>query len=105
MAKDKLFFMKLAEVHPRFKTPAAAIIGLGVWSAVLVCAGELGSFSALIGGVGFICWVFFGLRAAAVFLFLLATAGPPAPPSLSAFSWAPLPFFLVPPPSPPHATC
>jgi len=45
MAKDKLFFMKLAEVHPRFRTPAAAIIGLGVWSAVLVCAGELGTFS------------------------------------------------------------
>jgi len=28
MANDKLFFKKLAEVHPRFKTPAAAIIGL-----------------------------------------------------------------------------
>jgi amino acid transporter len=45
MANDKLFFKKLAEVHPRFQTPAAAIIGLGVWSAVLVCAGELGTFS------------------------------------------------------------
>src|SRR5258708_18305844 len=31
MANDKLFFKKLAEVHPRFKTPAAAIVGLGVW--------------------------------------------------------------------------
>src|SRR5258708_3518227 len=41
MAKDKLFFMMLAGVHPRFTTPAAPIIGPGVWSAVLVCAGEL----------------------------------------------------------------
>src|SRR5258708_34876926 len=28
MAKDKLFFVKLAEVHPRFKTPAPALIEL-----------------------------------------------------------------------------
>ena len=33
MANDRLFFKKLAEVHPRFQTPAAAIVALGVWSA------------------------------------------------------------------------
>jgi len=69
MANDKLFFKKLAEVHPRFKTPAAAIVGLGVWSAVLVCAGELGTFSKLIEGVIFIGWIFYGLGAAAIFPF------------------------------------
>src|SRR5712671_4146207 len=79
MAKDKLFFMKLAEVHPRFKTPAAAIIGLGVWSAVLVCAGELGTFSKLIEGVIFIGWIFYGLGAAAIFPIRRASAGRPIP--------------------------
>ena len=29
MANDNLFFKKLAEVHPRFQTPAAAILALG----------------------------------------------------------------------------
>src|SRR6202162_3109668 len=75
MANDNLFFKKLAEVHPRFQTPAAAIIGLGVWSAVLVCAGELGTFSKLIGGVIFIGWIFYGLGAAALFPIRRALGG------------------------------
>ncbi|MGH9742205.1 MAG: APC family permease, partial [Candidatus Acidiferrum sp.] len=64
MANDNLFFKKLAEVHPRFQTPAAAIVALGVWSAVLACAGK---FAELIGGVIFIGWIFYGLGAAAIF--------------------------------------
>jgi len=40
MANDNLFFKKLAQVHPRFQTPAWAIIALGVWSAILSCAGN-----------------------------------------------------------------
>jgi APA family basic amino acid/polyamine antiporter len=64
MASDDLFFKKLAEVHPRFRTPAAAVIALGVWSALLACAGK---FSELIGGVIFVGWIFYGLGAAAIF--------------------------------------
>ncbi len=64
MANDNLFFKKLAEVHPRFGTPAAAIISLGVWSAILACAGK---FAELIGGVIFVGWIFYGLGAAAIF--------------------------------------
>jgi APA family basic amino acid/polyamine antiporter len=95
MAKDKLFFMKLAEVHPRFKTPAAAIIGLGVWSAVLVCAGELGTFSSLIGGVIFIGWIFYGLGAAAIFPIRRASAGQPIPYRVPGYPWTPLVFVLA----------
>jgi APA family basic amino acid/polyamine antiporter len=64
MANDNLFFKKLAEVHPRFGTPANAIVALGVWSAILACAGK---FAELIGGVIFIGWIFYGLGAAAIF--------------------------------------
>src|SRR3989441_7330920 len=56
MANNNLFFKKLAEVHPRFQTPAAAVVALGVWSAILAAAGK---FAELIGGGGFFCWVFF----------------------------------------------
>src|SRR5437879_4595254 len=87
LANDKLFFKKLAEVHPRFLTPAAAIIGLGVWSAVLVCAGELGSFSALIGGVIFIGWIFYGLGAAAIFPFRRASAGRAISYAVPGYHW------------------
>jgi basic amino acid/polyamine antiporter, APA family len=64
MANDNLFFKKLAEVHPRFGTPANAIVSLGVWSAILACAGK---FAELIGGVIFVGWIFYGLGAAAIF--------------------------------------
>jgi basic amino acid/polyamine antiporter, APA family len=95
MANDSLFFRKLAEVHPRFKTPAAAIIGLGVWSGVLVCAGELGSFSSLIGGVVFIGWIFYGLGAAAIFPFRGASAGRPSPYRVPGYPWTPMLFVLA----------
>jgi APA family basic amino acid/polyamine antiporter len=95
MANDNLFFKKLAEVHPRFQTPAAAIIGLGIWSCVLVSAGELGSFSKLIGGVIFIGWIFYGLGAAAIFPIRRAGAGRPLPYRVPGYPWTPFVFVLA----------
>ena len=34
MARDRAFFAKLGEVHPRYGTPAFSIIALSAWSAV-----------------------------------------------------------------------
>jgi APA family basic amino acid/polyamine antiporter len=95
MANDNLFFKKLAEVHPRFQTPAAAIIGLGVWSCVLVSAGELGSFKKLIEGVIFIGWIFYGLGAAAIFPTRRASKGLPIPYRVPGYPWTPLIFVLA----------
>ena len=44
MAADGLFFRRLAEVHPRFKTPAFAIIAGAVWAAVLAVTGTFQQF-------------------------------------------------------------
>jgi APA family basic amino acid/polyamine antiporter len=41
MAKDGLFFKKMATVHPRFKTPSVAIVAQAVWSSVLVLSGTI----------------------------------------------------------------
>jgi basic amino acid/polyamine antiporter, APA family len=64
MANDNLFFKKLAEVHPRFGTPANAIVALGVWSSILACASK---FADLASGAIFVGWIFYGLGAAAIF--------------------------------------
>ena len=95
MANDNLFFKKLAEVHPRFHTPAAAVIGLGVWSCVLVSAGELGSFKKLIEGVIFIGWIFYGLGAAAIFPIRRASKGLPIPYRVPGYPWTPVIFVLA----------
>ncbi|HEV3449544.1 MAG TPA: amino acid permease, partial [Gemmataceae bacterium] len=41
MGQDCLAPRALAEVHPRFRTPALAILVLAVWSVILVLAGAL----------------------------------------------------------------
>ena len=92
MAQDDLFFKKLAVVHERFRTPAFAIVALGVWSAVLTCAGK---FSELIGGVIFIGWIFYGLGAAAIFPIRRASAGRPIPYRVPGYPWTPMIFVLV----------
>ena len=92
MANDKLFFRSLAEVHPRFRTPAAAIIALGIWSAVLACAGK---FAELIGGVIFIGWIFYGLGAAAIFPLRRASQGKPIPYRVPGYPFTPFIFVLA----------
>jgi basic amino acid/polyamine antiporter, APA family len=92
MAKDNLFFKKLAEVHPRFQTPAAAIVALGIWSSLLACAGK---FSELIGGVIFIGWIFYGLGAAAIFPLRRASHGRAIPYRVPGYPWTPLVFVLA----------
>ena len=43
MARDGLFFASLTRVHPRFHTPANAIIVQALWSSVLVLTGTFGT--------------------------------------------------------------
>ena len=67
MANDGLFFRRVAEVHPRFQTPAFAIVAQSLWAVVLILF--WGTFENLISYVVFTDWIFFGLAAAAVFVF------------------------------------
>jgi basic amino acid/polyamine antiporter, APA family len=92
MANDNLFFKKLAEVHPRFQTPAWAIVALGVWSAILSCAGK---FAELASGAIFIGWIFYGLGAAAIFPIRRASRGLPIPYRVPGYPWTPLIFVIV----------
>jgi APA family basic amino acid/polyamine antiporter len=92
MANDKLFFETLAEVHPRFQTPAAAILALGIWSIVLTLAGK---FSELIGGVVFVGWIFYGLGAAAIFPIRRASPSRTLPYCVPGYPWTPLLFVLA----------
>jgi APA family basic amino acid/polyamine antiporter len=40
MAKDGLFFRRMAEVHPKWRTPAFALIGQGIWAGLLTLSGR-----------------------------------------------------------------
>jgi APA family basic amino acid/polyamine antiporter len=92
MAKDDVFFKKLAEVHPKFHTPAAAIISLGVLAVVLTQAGK---FSELIEGVIFVGWIFYGLAGAAIFPLRRKYAGRALPYRVPGYPWTPALFVLA----------
>src|SRR5260221_344828 len=87
MAKDNLFFKKLAEVHPRFQTPAASVISLGVLAAILTQAGK---FSELVEGVIFVGWIFYGLAGAAIFPLRRKLAGKTLPYPVPGYPWTPI---------------
>jgi APA family basic amino acid/polyamine antiporter len=61
MAADGVFFPRLAALHPRYQTPAAAIVAESAWAIVLTLTG---TFAQLVDYVSFGDWIFFGLTAA-----------------------------------------
>ena len=63
MAQDGVFFASVGRVHPRFATPAHAILIQGVWSIVLAASG---SFEQLYTYVIFTGWIFYGAATLAV---------------------------------------
>jgi basic amino acid/polyamine antiporter, APA family len=64
-ARDGLFFARFGDVHPRFQTPATAIVWGGVWTAILVVSG---SYETLYSYSILAAWIFYTLSVAAVFV-------------------------------------
>jgi basic amino acid/polyamine antiporter, APA family len=64
MARDGVFFERLARIHPRLGTPVSAIALLAAWSALLAVSG---TFGQLLTYVVFTGWIFYGLGALSVF--------------------------------------
>jgi APA family basic amino acid/polyamine antiporter len=90
MARDGLFFRRAALVHPRYRTPATAIIAQSVWSALLVLTG---SFNQLIAYTGFAVVLFSGI--AGVALFVLRHRQPDEPREVRAWGYPLMPALFV----------
>jgi len=65
MAADGAFFPWLVKLHPKYATPAAAIVLQSAWAIAFMLVGNYGQ---LLGWVVFADWVFFGLTVAALFV-------------------------------------
>jgi APA family basic amino acid/polyamine antiporter len=92
MANDGLFFRKLAEVHPRFGTPAFAIVAGSTCSAVLALAG---TFNELLTYVVFSGWIFYGLTAATIFVYRKRLPDAERPYKVPGYPWTPLLFIAA----------
>ncbi len=92
MAKDGLFFHWLAEVHPRFGTPAFAIAATALWSSVLAATG---TFEQLLTYVVFVGWSFYALAAASIFVYRRRENVESAPYRVPGYPWTPLIFIAT----------
>ena len=92
MAKDGLFFKKLASVHPKHLTPHVSILAIGLWSIILSVSG---TFEQLFTYVVFGQWIFFGLTVGAVLILRRKKPGLPRPYRTWGYPVTPIVFILA----------
>lgn len=92
MAQDGLFFRRMAAVHPRWKTPAFAIVASCAWAAVLAASG---TFEQLLTYVVFVGWAFYSLGAASIFWYRRRAAGAERPFRVPGYPWTPWLFVVM----------
>ena len=92
MARDGVFFHQLARIHPRFRTPAFAVIAGSAWAIVLAATG---TFEQLLTYVVFTGWLFYALGAASIFIYRRRTLDRELPYRVPGFPWTPLLFIIA----------
>jgi APA family basic amino acid/polyamine antiporter len=92
MARDGLFFDWIARVHPRFRTPAAAILAQGVWASGLALTG---TYQEIITYTAFPNYFFLGLAVAGLILLRVREPDLPRPYRVWGYPITPLLFLLI----------
>ena len=92
MARDNLFFHRLARVHPRFRTPAFAIVAASAWAIVLAATG---TFERLLTYVVFTGWLFYALGAASIFVYRRQRSDTKPVYRVPAYPFTPLLFIIA----------
>ena len=92
MARDGLFFPAAARLHPRYRTPAMAIVAQSIWSALLVLSVGAG---ALTRYTSFAVVLFSGVAVAALFVLRWREPFAPRPFRALGYPLAPAVFVLA----------
>jgi APA family basic amino acid/polyamine antiporter len=90
MSQDGLFFKSVGKLHPRYKTPVAALMVQAVWTTVLCVSG---SYGQLLDYIIFAVLVFYILTIAG--LFVLRFKRPNAPRPYKALGYPILPALYI----------
>lgn len=92
MARDGLFFERLARLSPKTRVPIGALIVQGFWACILALSG---SFDTLTDYVVFGSWIFYGLTTASVFVFRRKYPDVPRPYRAWGYPVVPVLFLLA----------
>jgi APA family basic amino acid/polyamine antiporter len=91
MAQDNLFFKKAAIIHPKYNSPANALIIQCVWACILTFTG---TFNQLITYIIFASWIFYGMSAGAVIILRRKNPELKRPYKTPFYPWIPITFIL-----------
>lgn len=92
MGADGYFFRWVGHVHPRFRTPANAVVAQGVWASVLAVSGTFEQLSNLFI---FTTWLFFVLSTVALFIFRKRYPDRERPYRTWGYPWVPILFLII----------
>lgn len=92
MAKDKLFFQRVGKVHPKFRTPAFAIVIQCAWSCLLALSG---TFEQLITFVMVVSIMFWIAATASVFTLRKKYPDMPRPYKTWGYPYVPIIFIIA----------
>jgi APA family basic amino acid/polyamine antiporter len=92
MARDEVFFHQLAKVHPRFRTPAFAVLAGSSWAILLAATG---TFEQLLTYVVFTGWLFYALGAASIFIYRRNEQHGALSYRVPGYPWTPLLFIVA----------
>ncbi len=93
MARDGLFFKRIADAHPKYLTPYVSIVAISIWSIILSLF--FGTFEQLFTYVVFGQWIFFGLTVAAVMILRQKRPDLPRPYRTWGYPFTPIFFILA----------
>jgi basic amino acid/polyamine antiporter, APA family len=92
MARDGLFFRRVAFVHPEHRTPSVSILVLSAWGALLVLSGR---YSQLYTYVIFASVILYGMATAAVIVLRFKRPDMPRPYRTLGYPFVPVVFVLA----------
>ena len=91
MARDGLFFRRVAFVHPQHRTPSVSILALSAWGALLVLSGR---YQQLYTYVIFASVILYGMATAAVIVLRIKRPNLPRPYRTLGYPVVPVVFVL-----------
>lgn len=91
MARDGVFFKVADGIHPKYRTPARALLFQGVLASVMALSG---TFEELTNLFIFATWIFYGLAVLAVFRLRKVEPDLPRPYRCWGYPWVPAIFVL-----------
>ena len=91
LAQDGLFFRRVSRIHPVRRTPAAAILLVGAWAAVLSLSG---TYQQILTAFGFVAHTFISLAVAAVLVLRVREPALARPYRVWGYPFTPV-FFLI----------